>query len=402
MLTLNRRRDSMAEDELDDVVHALNDMYRLLQSSYDQIRQSEERFDLAMRGANDGLWDWDMKRNRVYYSPRWKGMLGYKHDELSDDITVWQDRIHPDDLQSTEAELRRHLRGGSEQLKSVHRLLHRNGQYRWILTRGQALRDEDGTPYRLVGTNMDITIQKETEAALKRATRELEEEQERRVKAERLACVGELAASIAHEIRNPLASIINCLALIHIDSMDPQERDSVIEILNTETRRLQRILDDFLEFARVRPATLMIADVVKIIEETIEAISLRLPSDGSLKVVTNFHTSSCFAHLDEGQIRQVLWNLMLNSIQAMSDGGTLYVSTQAISGRVCVTIRDTGSGIPGSLRDRIMDPFVTGREGGTGLGLAIVQRILMQHDSELYIDSEPGRGTESKFHLDFL
>lgn len=400
IFTLNRReRDRLAPDELDDVVQALNTMHRNLQTSYHELHRSEERFHLAMQGANDGLWDWDIRKNRVYYSPRWRKMLGIRESELMDDPDAWLSKIHPEDVEDTKSALTRHLQGMTSQFKSVHRLLHRDGRYRWIMSRARALSTNDGAPYRMVGTNTDITRQKENESALKRTTRTLEAEQERRIKAERLACVGELSASIAHEIRSPLASIINCLTLIRLDSVGPQEREEVVEILSDETQRLQRILENFLEYARIKPAVREPNNVIRIVQETVEAVSLGIDREKNFEVVTNFDSLTCFALVDADQIRQVLWNLMLNSIQAMPNGGCLTVSSQADSGRFWLAVRDSGDGIPETLRERLMDPFVTGREGGTGLGLAIVQRILMQHDSELLVESIPSDGTTMKFSL---
>lgn len=397
---LNRHeKDKLAPDELDDVVQALNTMHRNLQASYQQLHCSEERFNLAMQGANDGLWDWNIQTNQVYYSPRWRKMLGIRESELMDHPDVWLSRIHPDDIKDTRSALTRHLQGMTSQFKNVHRLLHRDGRYRWIMSRARALNTEDGSPYRMVGTNTDITLQKETESALQCTTRTLEAEQERRIKAERLACVGELSASIAHEIRSPLASIINCLTLIRLDSVGPQEREEVISILNNETHRLQRILKDFLEYARIKPAVREINNITRIVQETVEAVSLGINPEGNLEVVTNLHPLAFFAMVDADQIRQVLWNLIQNSMQAMPDGGRLTVSTHADAGRFWLAVQDSGDGIPEALLGRMMEPFVTGREGGTGLGLSIVQRILMQHDSELLVESIPREGTLTKFSL---
>ncbi len=127
---------------------------------------ANERFDLAMRGANDGLWDWDMRSNKVYYSPRWKQMLGYADDELGDGLEVWEGLIHPDDRPQAEQDIDSHLRGERPLYENVQRMRRKDGSYRWQLERGIAVRDAQGKPYRLVGTNTDITELKETAEAL--------------------------------------------------------------------------------------------------------------------------------------------------------------------------------------------------------------------------------------------
>ncbi len=121
------------------------------------LRESEERYALAVRGANDGLWDWDLRSNRVYLSPRWKAMLGWGERDLTDDPTEWFTRIHPDDLERVKAGIEAHLAGEVPKVDAEHRMSHRDGTYRWVRTRGLAVRDPDGRAYRMAGSQTDIT-----------------------------------------------------------------------------------------------------------------------------------------------------------------------------------------------------------------------------------------------------
>ncbi len=139
---------------------------RQISQSERALYQANERFNLAMRGANDGLWDWDIQNNTVYYSPRWKQMLGFKEGEMEGSVANWVSRIHPDELEQAENNLEAHLQGKTELYENIQRMRHKDGSYRWHLERGIAVRDENGHPYRMVGTNTDITRQKQTEEAL--------------------------------------------------------------------------------------------------------------------------------------------------------------------------------------------------------------------------------------------
>ncbi|WP_299493539.1 EAL domain-containing protein [Acaryochloris sp. IP29b_bin.137] len=121
------------------------------------LRESEERYAAAARGANDGLWDWHLRSNRVYFSPRWKSMIGYEEDEISDHCEEWLDRIHPDDRDRLRQELSLHLQGETAHFQSEFRLRHKNGKYRWFRSRGMALRDPGHQPYRIAGSQTDIT-----------------------------------------------------------------------------------------------------------------------------------------------------------------------------------------------------------------------------------------------------
>lgn len=132
----------------------------------DAQAESEQRFQLAVRAANDGIWDWDVASDTVYFSPRWKAMIGYAEDEIGDGFDEWRTRVHPDDLVSVEARLAAYLRGETERYEVIFRFRHKAGHYLWALSRGTAVRDETGRPVRMVGTSSDITALKAAEAAL--------------------------------------------------------------------------------------------------------------------------------------------------------------------------------------------------------------------------------------------
>lgn len=144
-------------------VQALQELEQTLAT----LREREERLDLVMRGTNDGIWDWNLETNEVYYSPRWKAMLGYEEHEIRHRYESWRQLVHPDDLDAVLAAIQAHLKGETPLYQLEHRLRHKDGSYRWILARGIAVRDADGTPYRMAGSHSDITDQRQTEEALR-------------------------------------------------------------------------------------------------------------------------------------------------------------------------------------------------------------------------------------------
>jgi diguanylate cyclase (GGDEF)-like protein/PAS domain S-box-containing protein len=131
------------------------------------LRESEERYALAALGANDGIWDWDLKSHRIYFSQRWKSMLGLDDDEIDGDPQEWLGRVHPQDADGLRQALTNHLRGETPHLEHEHRVLHKNGTYRWILCRGIAVRGDDSSVTRMSGSQTDITASKEAEARLR-------------------------------------------------------------------------------------------------------------------------------------------------------------------------------------------------------------------------------------------
>lgn len=130
------------------------------------LRESEERYVLAVRGANDGLWDWDLKTDRIYYSPRWKAMLGCEEGAIASNPDEWFNRVHPEDLEQLRADIDAHLNGLTPHFEHEHRMLHRDGSYRWMLTRGLAVRDSSGKAYRMAGSQSDISVRKAAEEQL--------------------------------------------------------------------------------------------------------------------------------------------------------------------------------------------------------------------------------------------
>jgi PAS domain S-box-containing protein len=133
----------------------------------ESLRRSEERFDLAVRGTDAGVWDWDLRKNTVYYSPHWKSILGYTEPEVSGHFTEWESRLHPEDREQALAAVHDYLEGQTATFQSEHRLRHKNGSYRWILSRGVKVCGHDGQPYRMVGSHLDITEWKRVEQELK-------------------------------------------------------------------------------------------------------------------------------------------------------------------------------------------------------------------------------------------
>ncbi len=134
--------------------------------AHSALRESEERYALAVRGANDGVWDWSLTSQRVYFSARWRAMLGLPAQEVVEAPETWLDRVHPDDRPRLEAEIDQHLAGSTPHLEIEHRMRHADGTWRWMLTRGIAISDESGAPQRLAGSLTDITDRKQAEDRL--------------------------------------------------------------------------------------------------------------------------------------------------------------------------------------------------------------------------------------------
>jgi signal transduction histidine kinase len=229
---------------------------------------------------------------------------------------------------------------------------------------------------------------------LERARSESERLQARLREAERLATAGELAASMAHEIRNPLAAILNATALLDDGAvLTADERASTLVALRTEARRLNRILTDFLKFARPQPARVSLGDIRDVLEHVGGLIRDDRRRAARVDVKVGIDPTVPRFAFDRDQVIQVLWNVALNGVEAMNGRGRLAIEATRQNGAVALTVTDTGPGIAPERRARVFEPFYSGKPNGTGLGLTIAERIVAAHGGRIEIDSRPGQGT---------
>jgi PAS domain S-box-containing protein len=193
-----------------------------LKTATEALAASEQRWQLAVSGANDGIWDWEPQSGKVYFSERWKTMLGYSGDEIGDTLEEWISRIHPDDLERAMAEVQKHLRGETAFYECEHRLRCKNGDYKWILDRGRAQIDEDGQPLRVAGSHTDITERRNAEAVIRDRTEQLDAVFE-------LSPDGFLSFDAAHRIKYVSPAFtrmtgLNADEMMGLDEVDFSER----------------------------------------------------------------------------------------------------------------------------------------------------------------------------------
>ncbi|HLC42557.1 MAG TPA: ATP-binding protein, partial [Methylomirabilota bacterium] len=208
---------------------------------------------------------------------------------------------------------------------------------------------------------------------------------------EQLAAVGELAAGVAHEIRNPLAAIVNATTLFtREESLTPAERMHTLDAVKKEAKRLNTILSDFLSFARPREPKRVRGSIRDTVEHVVTL--LRSEQNGHVQVeVAVDPTVPSFA-FDPDQLTQVLWNIALNGVEAMGGQGRLRMDVAWKNAEAVITISDEGPGIPLEERGRVFQPFFSKKRGGTGLGLAVARRIIAAHGGSIDLESNPGRG----------
>ncbi|MDP8236231.1 MAG: PAS domain S-box protein [Candidatus Erginobacter occultus] len=250
----------------------------------------------------------------------------------------------------------------------------------WLST--SYLFDASGEKRGAVSIIQDITHRKAMEKSILESTR--------------WKTVAEMAAGVAHEIRNPLSSIVTSLKLLEDarDEANAEEYLLLTGVMKKETARLNKIVDEFLRFARPQVPTLTPGDLNALVLEVAEMVELDKQFSRGIAFRLSLAPESPPVCFDADQITQVLWNLLFNAIQATSDPGEILISTRIEGELFALSIKDSGQGIERDALERIFEPFFSTRQKGTGLGLAIVKRIIDTHNAKIQVKSEPGQGTE--------
>lgn len=216
---------------------------------------------------------------------------------------------------------------------------------------------------------------------------------------EKMAYMGEMAAGLAHEIRNPLASLVGAIQLLKEELHYDPDHQRLMEIVLRETDRLSTLVNDFLLFARPPAGQPKMLDLKSAIEEIIE-LFVKNRNHGKTYDLVRELTPNINVVMDSSHLSQILWNLLLNAVDAVNDGGTVEIRTFSMKGNeVQIRIKDDGCGISEEIMQSIFNPFFTTKSEGTGLGLSIVHRILEAYDSRLDIQSTLNGGTTASFKL---
>jgi two-component system sensor histidine kinase PilS (NtrC family) len=270
---------------------------------------------------------------------------------------------------------------GAQSLRYEIRLKRRDGHEVPVGVSFWSLRSGDGEAVGLIGVCQDLSSIKRMEQQVRQA--------------DRLATIGRLSANIAHEIRNPLASLSGAIeALVRELPADPG-RERLVEIVLRESERLNRIIGDFLEYARPAPMASHAVDLADLLEEVVLLVEHRsMPAE--LKVIREYG-EKLPARVDPQQVRQAIWNLCINAVQAMPEGGELRVGGRVVPGggppRLQLWISDTGQGIAETDLPQIFEPFFSTKAEGSGIGLALVYRVVQDHGGQIEVRSQLGAGT---------
>jgi two-component system sensor histidine kinase/response regulator len=367
-----------------------------LKSTQAALQAVEERLARAVRGTQDGLWEFNAGDQSFWFAPRFAHMLGYEPQELGSELEAFLNLSHPEDRERTRAEIWSHV--GSDSPYDVEfRLRHKSGHYEWVRSRAQGGFAAQGQSASLAGSIQLITDRKDAETARLEALRVAESAN--RAKSDFLA-------NMSHEIRTPMNGVLGMTELLLDTTLNALQRDYVETIRQSGTSLLT-VINDILDFSKVEAGKLELEHVDVDLRDTFEDVARLLSVQAHAKgLELTAQIDAKLPHLvkgDAGRIRQVLLNLAGNAIKFTAKGEVSLEIKLVESGtdgtKVRCEVRDTGIGIPADRIESLFAPFTqvdsstTRRFGGTGLGLSIVHRLVELMGGETGVESVEGVGS---------
>jgi two-component system, sensor histidine kinase and response regulator len=379
----------------------ISDRKRMEQAARERVAEVEnanQRFELMAEGASVGIWDWkNVKEPEVYWSPRFYKLLGYREGEIPSTVDSYAQLIHPEDRQESLIAYSRVLSAGAVSNRE-YRLRTKSGEYRWFLSSGSLARDQDGKPYRMVGSIQDIHTRKLLEQKLREA-----------VNARSM-----FLANMSHEIRTPMNGIIGMTSLLLQSELSENARDYV-DTLRRSSEVLLSLLNDILDLSKIEAGKVIIEKQSFDIRGTVEtAIALfsEAANDKRIYLSSVVYPSVPKLVIGDGtRFQQILSNLVSNAIK-FTDAGEVSIQVaaeQSVTDHVLVTldVTDTGIGMPPHVMANLFTPFVQGdnsttrRFGGTGLGLSISKKLAQLMGGDIEVASELCEGSRFRVCIPF-
>ncbi len=363
-----------------------------------KLALERKRLELALSGGNLGLWDWNIATNEAVFNSGWAEMLGEKLEDIAGNFDSWVQRKHPEDSLHCQKAIEAHLAGETEYYEATHRLKHTDGDWRWILARGQLVeRTSDGKPLRMVGTHLDITQQIEAQRKAEAAS----------------TAKAQFLANMSHEIRTPMNGIIGTTQILLDNEVTPDQR-SLLEDIDYSAGALLSLINDILDLSKIESGKLDISPVSFELRPMVEhAISTVRAKADEKRIEILLEIASDvprFVLADDTRLRQILINLIGNSIKfTVNNGGvTVLLTREDLPQRgECLVfgVSDSGIGISQDKLASIFSPFTqadsgtTRKYGGTGLGLSIARQLVEMMGGEITVTSKLNIGSAFRFSI---
>jgi PAS domain S-box-containing protein len=359
-------------------------------------RRSEKRYALASAGGRVGVCDWNLITNQVYIDPILKTILGYEDHEIRNQLSDWLELMHPDDAPIVASRAQEVLSSKSDQVEVEHRMVHRDGNILWFLSRGTVVR-KNGCARRITGTVSDITARKSSEQQLDLAQAEL-------TRVSRLTALGEFGAAIAHEVRQPLTAItLNAQTSLRLLTRNPPNLDEIRAALQDvvrDSKHAAELIRRNRELFRLHTVRKEPIDINAVVGEVALLARQRL-QNSQVSLIACLTPDLSAVHGDRLELEQVLLNLIANAIDAtqarLPRSRRVEISTAAVNDSIEIAVRDNGIGLETVDMQQLFKLSYTTKPNGTGIGLSLCRSIIEAHGGRIWAEPNEGPGATFRF-----
>ena len=404
--SVRARTSDIRIEEIRVLANGFNEMLATLQLRDAQLRRNEERLSLALLGSGQGMWDWELSNDEIFFDQHASTILGFRPSKVAEAFGFEVGQVHPDDYSRLRDLHASCLLGRTGVFKFECRVPAQNDEWRWVEIGGKVVaRDDSGAATRVAGTLQDIDERKQQQAERRRLEAEL-------LHSQKVESLGQLTGGIAHDFNNLLSIITGNLQLLE-RSADDKQTELLQPALGAALRGGE-LTARLLAYSRRQPLAPKTVDLNALLTETADLLDRTIGK--LIEVKTVLYEPLWLTTIDPGQLENAVMNLVINARDAMPDGGALTIESSnvtlnsrdvvrqpmAIPGDyVLLAISDTGTGIAPEVLERAFDPFFTTKAvgKGTGLGLSMVWGFVDQSGGHVDIDSEPGHGTCVRIYL---
>jgi PAS domain S-box-containing protein len=366
-----------------------------------QLAESKERFELAISGSNDGIWDWvDVNKDTEWWSARFYNLLGYENLEIPATLSQFSALLHPEDLQQTMDAVRAN-HTYNEPFDIVYRLRTKSGVYRWFRARANTIRDHDGKPVRMAGSITDMTKQRQIEENLQAALLKAESATEAKT---------QFLANMSHEIRTPLSAIIGFAEAAKEADISPEDRRQSLETILSSGKHLLGLINDILDLSKIDAGAMTFENqriVPTLLIEEARLLLAERASEKTLALTTTIHWPiPQYINSDALRLKQILINLIGNAIKFTNSGIVEVILDFNLElKRLVFSIKDSGIGMTSEQAKKLFKRFsqadesVMRRFGGTGLGLTICAQLVEKMGGEISFESSYQVGSTFTFWI---
>ena len=366
-------------NELSQLSHEFNNMLESIASGVSELKSVKERLEYAVNGTRDGLWDWKVGTDYIYFSPRFKEMLGYEDSEFPNSLKSWETIIHPEDRAQVEEAIDLSNEKPNVFYETTHRVKKKDGTIAWVLDRAQTIFNEEGKAVRMVGFYTDVTKQKELE-------QELLDQEELIIAQSRQAAMGEMIGMIAHQWRQPISVIAmganNILVDVALEQGTEEGFVREAELILNQTQHLSKTIDDFRNFFRPNKEKNE-TNVCDVILEAKKIMGTSLQNHNVELLISDTIEETILTYSRE--LLQVILNLLKNAAEALESNKTknafIKVEVQSVGDFITISVCDNGGGMDKAVIGRVFEPYFSTKDAknGTGLGLYMSKTIIQKH-----------------------